>query len=103
MSILEDLDLMDLLDELPAGSDFDLDDILFEFSTPGLFASPEKEPDVPPVVDAEETVAESSCKTVAEESVPAEIVVELPPEETVAEFLPEEPVGKNGTRRRRSC
>ena len=40
MSILEDLDLMDLLDELPDSSDFDLNDILSEFGTPGLFAAP---------------------------------------------------------------
>ena len=42
MSILEDLELLDLTDELPTDDEFNLDDILFEFSTPGLFAAPEE-------------------------------------------------------------
>ena len=52
MSIFEDLDLMDLPDDLPDGMDFDLDDILLEFSTPGLYAAPArleaKEEEIPP-------------------------------------------------------
>ncbi len=46
MSILEDLELLDLTDDMPDGADFNLDDILFEFSTPGLYApaEPEAEP-----------------------------------------------------------
>ena len=49
MSILEDLELLDLTDELPDSGDFDLDDILFEFSTPGLYSAPEAESEPEPL------------------------------------------------------
>ncbi len=44
MDILDDLNLIDFPDDFNYDLDFDLDDILFEFSTPGLFAVPEIEP-----------------------------------------------------------
>ena len=87
MSILEDLDLMDLLDELPEGSDFDLDDILFEYSTPGLFTAAEKvaQEEVPESIQEsiEPLPAEESASTVAEETVPDEAILpEQPPEQS---------------------
>ncbi|MBQ3010329.1 MAG: hypothetical protein IJD81_03945 [Oscillospiraceae bacterium] len=85
MSILEDLDLMDLLDELPAEADFDLDDILFEFSTPGLFAAPEKEQkEIVPEVEVE--IEEPAPEVAAEEVLPEVIA-----EETSEAFEEEEP------------
>ena len=100
MSILEDLDLMDLLDELPDSSDFDLNDILSEFGTPGLFAAPvaekpeeisiptpveEPKEELPQVVsiieEAEEPVCEAEISIVEEE--PAPIA-----EEVLSEELP---------------
>lgn len=54
MSILEDLELLDLTDELDDGAEFDLDDILFEFSTPGLFAEPEQEAEPLPEIIEED-------------------------------------------------
>ncbi|MBR4078251.1 MAG: hypothetical protein IKK17_06565 [Oscillospiraceae bacterium] len=54
MSILEDLELLDLTDDLPDGSDFDLDDILSEFSTPGLFSAAEAESEPLPEIIEED-------------------------------------------------
>lgn len=83
MSILEDLDLMELLDELPTASDFDLDDILSEFSTPGLFTplkEEEKEPS--PVAESVEAVEE----ILPEEPVAAVITEEVLPEPVTEEI-----------------
>ena len=73
MSILEDLELLDLPDDLPYMTDFDLDDILFEFSTPGLFTVPES-----PKPAAEEPAAQE------------EPTVEICGESPFEEMLPEE-------------
>ena len=73
MSILEDLELLDLPDDLPYMTDFDLDDILFEFSTPGLFTVPES-----PKPAAEEPAAQD------------EPTVEIYGESPFEEILPEE-------------
>ena len=73
MSILEDLELLDLPDDLPYMTDFDLDDILFEFSTPGLFTVPES-----PKPAAEEPAAQE------------EPTVEICGESSFEEMLPEE-------------
>ena len=104
MSILEDLDLMELLDELPTGTDFDLDDILSEFSTPGLFEAPKKEEPSAPVTEAKgiaEAMVEEVREEIAEEpmgetAVPTEpaeeefpvISVEHPAEAVVEEAAP---------------
>lgn len=84
MSILEDLDLMELLDELPTGTDFDLDDILSEFSTPGLFEAPKKEvKEASPIAEPEVAAAEFFSA----EPVPADSTAEVLPEPVSEEIL----------------
>lgn len=93
MSIIEDLDLLDLPDDLPDGLDFDLDDILFEFSTPGLYAAPEPELEPLPEIKTEyfeEIAPEQPSETFetfenSENSENSEIGIES------AEELPAEP------------
>ena len=83
MSILEDLDLMDLLDVLPAESDFDLNDILSEFSTPGLFAAPVE------AAPAEETPIAQKLPVDASVSEASTVVMDTPEIVEVSEPLPE--------------
>ena len=96
MSILEDLDLLDLLDDLPEGSDFDLNDILFEFSTPGLYSAPIEEEaeeiSIPEIVEElPEPVLEVPVEPViVEEPVCDEIPVVETIEECIADESPEE-------------
>ncbi len=80
MSILEDLELLDLTDDLPDGSEFDLDDILFEFSTPGLFAptAAEAEP-LPAIIEEDDsTLVFTAIQEPMEEAPVAEETVVIP-------------------------
>ena len=91
MSILEDLELLDLTDDLPDGSDFDLDDILSEFSTPGLFSADEaaSEP-LPEIIEEDDStlvftaiadpvaVTPKADKTTEEEPVIVPVITETP-------------------------
>lgn len=91
MSIIEDLDLLDLPDDLPDGLDFDLDDILFEFSTPGLYAPPEPEDEpLPEIIEEnnEEEPAPMEAPEIVTET--AEDFFAVPEEEEGEEKAEEE-------------
>ena len=97
MSILEDLDLMELLDELPTGTDFDLDDILSEFSTPGLFAAPKEEESLPPVTEAEEAAEEAiaeEIEEIADEPIAEVLDLTEPAEDTIPDSIPQQPAAE---------
>lgn len=108
MSILEDLELLDLTDDLPDGPEFDLDDILFEFSTPGLFDTPEAEPEPLPEIIEEDNatlvftaIAEPVTEAPAEKPSTEETVVIPVITETIDDFFakeePTEPVTEDTT------
>ncbi len=93
MSILEDLELLDLTDDLPDGSEFDLDDILFEFSTPGLYTlqEPEAEP-LPEIIEEDNaTLVFTAIEEAPAEKRPVEEPVVIPVfTEAVEDFFAEE-------------
>ena len=73
MSILEDLELLDLTDDLPDGAEFDLDDILSEFSTPGLFAITEAESEpLPEIIEEDDSTLVFAAIAEPVEAVPVE-------------------------------
>lgn len=85
MSILEDLELLDLTDDLPDGSDFDLDDILSEFSTPGLFSAAEAESEpLPEIIEEDNStlvfaaIADPAAVTPKADKAPVEEPVIVP-------------------------
>lgn len=80
MSILEDLELWDLTDDLPDGPEFNIDDILSEFSTPDLFTAPTAEPEPLPEIVEED----NSTLVFAAIEEPIEKPIEEPAEEVPA-------------------
>lgn len=89
MSILEDLELLDLTDDLPNGPEFDLDDILFEFSTPGLYAAPVAEPEPLPEIIEEDnsTLVFTAVEVPVVNTAAAEPVVVPVIAETIDDFF----------------
>ncbi|MBQ3257974.1 MAG: hypothetical protein IJA67_11255 [Oscillospiraceae bacterium] len=86
MSILEDLELLDLTDASEDDIEFDLDDILFEFSTPGLFDTPEEDAEpLPQIIEEDDaTLVFAAIEDPAEEAAPAAPATEEPvPQETI--------------------
>ena len=83
MSILEDLDLLDLTADLPDEDVFNLEDILLEFSTPGLYEADVTEAPAP--VAEVLPAADADPAPLAEESIPQFEYAPAPDAEAPAE------------------